>query len=212
MTEPTIISRAEAKRLGLPRYCTGRPCRCGHIAERYVADKHCVPCRHDNNKRRHRSRAPERPGPFLPGTTMPYTIMGECWISALKPKSRGGYCSIKIGSCSGGRRPKTFRLHRYVYEQVKGPIPAGLIVRHACNNPACSNPAHLDVGTHFDDTTDKFNRGKGPQKVNLIELRNLKAQGLSQLKIAKVLGLSPSTVGQYFAPRGRYRDRLERGP
>jgi len=137
--------------------------------------------------------------------------MGECWIPALKPKSRGGYCSIKIGSCSGGRRPKTFRPHRYVYEQVKGPIPAGLIVRHTCDNPACSNPAHLDVGTHFDDTTDKFNRGKGPQKVNLIELRNLKAQGLSQLKIAKVLGLSPSTVGQYFAPRGRYRDRLERG-
>jgi hypothetical protein len=35
--------RAEAKRLGLPRYFTGRPCVNGHIAERYTSGG-CVEC------------------------------------------------------------------------------------------------------------------------------------------------------------------------
>jgi hypothetical protein len=33
---PEIISRAEAKARGLTRYFTGKPCKYGHIAERYV--------------------------------------------------------------------------------------------------------------------------------------------------------------------------------
>jgi len=38
------IPRSEAKALGLPRYYTGRPCKNGHIAERYVAGYTCVEC------------------------------------------------------------------------------------------------------------------------------------------------------------------------
>jgi hypothetical protein len=39
-----ILTRKDAKRLGLKRYFTGRPCRRGHIAERYVSTKTCVEC------------------------------------------------------------------------------------------------------------------------------------------------------------------------
>jgi hypothetical protein len=39
-----IISRPEAKALGLKRYFTGVPCRREHICERYVSTKHCVTC------------------------------------------------------------------------------------------------------------------------------------------------------------------------
>ncbi len=41
---PEIIQWPEARRAGLPRYFTGRPCVHGHVAERYTGDKHCVVC------------------------------------------------------------------------------------------------------------------------------------------------------------------------
>jgi len=44
-----IVSRAEALELGLKRYYTGKPCKHGHVAERYVSGKAkgkggCVEC------------------------------------------------------------------------------------------------------------------------------------------------------------------------
>lgn len=41
---PQIISRAEAKALGLKRYFTGNPCKHGHVAIRLVAGD-CIECR-----------------------------------------------------------------------------------------------------------------------------------------------------------------------
>lgn len=38
------ISRAAARTQGLKRYFTGKPCKRGHIAERYVAKAVCVAC------------------------------------------------------------------------------------------------------------------------------------------------------------------------
>src|SRR5689334_5463261 len=39
-----IITRAEAKAASLPRYFTGKPCKHGHVAERYTSIKICVSC------------------------------------------------------------------------------------------------------------------------------------------------------------------------
>lgn len=41
---PAIISRAEARTLGLTRYFTSRPCKRGHVAERYVSNLTCSAC------------------------------------------------------------------------------------------------------------------------------------------------------------------------
>lgn len=38
------MERAEARKLGLRRYRTGRPCRNGHMAERYSGSATCVEC------------------------------------------------------------------------------------------------------------------------------------------------------------------------
>ena len=43
-TIPQIISRAEAKALGLRRYFTGKPCKHGHVAERLVSTWQCMGC------------------------------------------------------------------------------------------------------------------------------------------------------------------------
>jgi hypothetical protein len=39
-----IIARSEAKAKGLKRYFTGKPCKHGHVSERYVVAWHCCEC------------------------------------------------------------------------------------------------------------------------------------------------------------------------
>ena len=38
-------------------------------------------------------------------------------------------------------------VHRVMWEQVKGPVPAGLQLDHLCRNRTCCNPAHLEAVT-----------------------------------------------------------------
>lgn len=45
-----IVSRDEAKARGLKFYFTGRPCKRGHVAERYVSSKGCADCVQENNR------------------------------------------------------------------------------------------------------------------------------------------------------------------
>jgi len=45
-----IISQRQAAARGMARFYTGRPCRRGHDAERYVAGGNCVEC-HREDKR-----------------------------------------------------------------------------------------------------------------------------------------------------------------
>ena len=43
-TNTTVVSLAEAKARGLLRYFTDRPCRNGHVAERWTSSRACVVC------------------------------------------------------------------------------------------------------------------------------------------------------------------------
>lgn len=49
-----IITRMEAAKLGLNRFFTGKKCRNGHMAERYVMNGTCVECAF-NSAARHRN-------------------------------------------------------------------------------------------------------------------------------------------------------------
>lgn len=54
-------------------------------------------------------------------------------------------------------RPGTItRGHRISYEAFNGPITEGLHVRHVCNNPSCTNPEHLLLGTPKDNAEDRM--------------------------------------------------------
>lgn len=65
------------------------------------------------------------------------------------PRSRAGYGRVGRGYA-----------HRVAYERLHGPIPAGMVVRHRCDNPPCVNPAHLELGTHADNMRDMAARGR----------------------------------------------------
>ncbi len=75
-----------------------------------------------------------------------YKLPGEsnCW-EWVGARADDGYGQA---SWKGRRRAA----HRVVYELVVGPIPAGTVVHHKCNNKNCVRPDHLEAMTQRDNT------------------------------------------------------------
>jgi hypothetical protein len=59
---------------------------------------------------------------------------------------------------------KRHMAHRFVWEQIAGPIPKGLVLDHLCKNKRCVNPEHLEAVTQgvnaFRGGTDGGNAAK----------------------------------------------------
>jgi hypothetical protein len=56
-----------------------------------------------------------------------------------------------------GRQHKA---HRISWTLAHGPIPPGLCVLHRCDNPACTRPDHLFLGTNRDNSVDMSRKNR----------------------------------------------------
>lgn len=54
-----VVTRSAAKKAGLVRYCTGKPCKHGHLAERLVCSRSCVVCVRLSAKKRQLPGGPQ---------------------------------------------------------------------------------------------------------------------------------------------------------
>lgn len=70
---------------------------------------------------------------------------------------RNGYGSVCIG---GRKNRKNIRVHRLVYEIMKGPIKENYFVCHKCYNPLCCEISHLFEGTCEDNNRDMESKGR----------------------------------------------------
>ncbi len=66
---------------------------------------------------------------------------------------------IRSGNGYGKHRNQEY-LHRWVWEQINGPIPPGMEVMHLCDNPPCFLYEHLMLGTHADNMADMQTKGR----------------------------------------------------
>ncbi len=55
----------------------------------------------------------------------------------------------------GGRTAGQSLAHRYSWELVNPPIPAGMALDHMCHNHACVNPKHLRVVTYKQNSENR---------------------------------------------------------
>lgn len=82
-----------------------------------------------------------------------YEHLGKCWMWT-GYKDEWGYGRLTINK-------STVRAHRYSWELNNGPITDSLLVLHKCDNPECTNPNHLFLGTDADNIKDRDNKKRG---------------------------------------------------
>src|SRR5207249_2967606 len=58
--------------------------------------------------------------------------------------------------------------HRYAWTLTCGPVPAGMVLRHRCDEPLCTAVDHLELGTTADNNWDASAR---PQRAADLDLR-----------------------------------------
>ncbi len=115
------------------------------------------------------------------------------------------------GSCFSNGYGRTFLkskgvgAHRRAWELTYGPIPAGQLVCHRCDNKRCVRPDHLFLGTVADNSRDMVEKGrslKGERSYNarlnsaaVAEIRRRYAAGqITQAELAAEHGVVEGTV------------------
>lgn len=99
------------------------------------------------------------------------------------------------------RHGRLVRLSRLIFERTYGPIPRGISVCHACDNPLCINPEHLFLGTQADNVKDRdmkgrTSKGSNHYKAKLTEkdVKMIRRSHRNGMELAKMFGLHHSTV------------------
>src|SRR5690349_8419011 len=107
-----------------------------------------------------------------------------CWVWS-RARDHAGYGGVY---CDG----HIVGAHRWVYQQLVGPIPDGLHLDHLCRNPSCVNPDHLEPVT----VAENVRRGS-VRKLTMEaaeEIRREHARGVSMAHLALHHGVSTEAI------------------
>lgn len=99
---------------------------------------------------------------------------------------------------------QSFLAHRTAFTFANGPIPNGLFICHRCDNPPCVRPSHLFPGTPGDNSRDRTAKGRSARGAKnsharltegqVLRVRELASEGLSQAAIGTLFGVGQTTV------------------
>lgn len=92
---------------------------------------------------------------------------------------------------------------RFIWEHFYGPIPDGVHLLHACDNPPCVRPTHLFLGTPKANAHDRVAKGRRvrPPATG----RTWQAQGLDK-NAGEKNGSAKLTVAEVKAIRAAYAE------
>lgn len=129
-----------------------------------------------------------------------------CRVWTGQVNKKGGYGRI-------GYRYKSHRAHRLSYSLFIGPIPDGMHILHSCDNPLCINPNHLRPGTHSENISEAYRKGrkftaKGEDhhnsKISNKQAREIFYSDMPTTLLANKYNISRSTVWRIKTGRSRF--------
>lgn len=134
---------------------------------------------------------------------------GECWtwLGSIHRDGYGVMWADREARERFGLGSFNVRAHRAAWLIEHGPIPAGKVVCHRCDNPRCVRPSHLWLGTPRENTRDAAAKGrlaKPNAKISAHDVRIIRrrfAAGERSSDIAIDFGISRDQVTNIGAGR-----------
>lgn len=126
----------------------------------------------------------------------------QCWEWQASLDTRG-YGNVGVPKVDGSGKFITQRAHRIAWELTNGPLPAGLLVCHRCDNRKCVNPAHLFLGDHKTNSQDcvakgriKDRKGANNARAKLSEdcVKAIRSSDAPTAVLSEQFGVSKSTI------------------
>lgn len=100
-----------------------------------------------------------------------------------------------------GKPIRRVNIHRWVWEQINGPVPEGLDVDHICNNPPCYRYDHLRLSTRAENIAYKVAQGRqargtthGMVKLTEDQVREIYASTETCGELASTYGVNKSSI------------------
>jgi hypothetical protein len=136
----------------------------------------------------------------------PYYTVDEatgCWIWR-STSSRNGYGMLRYGGEYVGA-------HRAYFAHYVAPIPAGRVVMHVCDQPACVNPDHLVLGTVEANMVDKRLKGRANtlhgeangwakfSSADVLRIFEQRAAGVTMKSLAAEYGVTSTAISHVIA-------------
>ena len=112
------------------------------------------------------------------------------WTSS---RNRQGYGRMKMRGYVSA--------HRLAWMLVNGPIPAGLLVRHLCDNPSCVEASHLAIGTQKDNMQDIPPERQRAGKLRAWRGNTERREEMSRRARAMWAGFSPEERAEFLKRR-----------
>jgi hypothetical protein len=88
--------------------------------------------------------------------------------------------------------------HRIAYERANGPIPAGKMVLHRCDNRKCINLEHLFLGSSRDNQRDMRAKGRGQKPWQNLSRAKLRIEDVHRIRDMLKSGASPTEISSLF--------------
>lgn len=109
---------------------------------------------------------------------------------------------------------KHIAAHRFSFALHLGIEPGDLLVCHRCDNPECSNPDHLFLGTPKDNSTDMVSKGRadnGDQRRASNNRARLSEEDVASIKTASAAWMANTELGRLYGVHHATISAIKRG-
>jgi len=135
----------------------------------------------------------------------------ECWPWT-GSRTAQGYGKMQVWVASRGTWIATYA-HRLAFEMEYGSFPESVDILHSCDNPPCTNPAHLRIGSQRDNVMESVVKGRWVRRRTTVteraEIRKrYAAGGMTQQELGEEYGLWQANICQIINGTDWYRPKV----